>query len=227
MRFAAVVPAGGERRCDCLVDVAQYFRRTGRQVVVQQHHARIEITDADAAASTHDRLEDQCVTGRQLEARRLAHAGHQRADAHAHAGLAQDFFERRDVLQVMDVAGVVLGNQQHAARVGAYALDGRLDRLNAQGQRIRIEIVESAEKQIRIDGGQLEAGVSQVDRRIKRNGALLSLRPEPALDVRHPVEKRTLEILERSSERSLETRDHEPIVNQPGRPKKRAPRSAR
>ena len=176
MRLLAVVPAGRERRCDRLVDIAQDRGRAGGQVVVEQHHAGIEIGEPDAASVAHDRLEREDAPGRQLDRRRLGEPGHERADAHAHSGLAQDVLQRLDVLQVERVARVILGHEQHAARIGTHALDRRLDRLHAQRQERRIQVVEAAGKEIRVDRRELEAGVAQVDRRIERHRMLLPVR---------------------------------------------------
>ena len=106
--------------------------------------------------------------------------------------------ERRDVLQVERVARVVLGHEQHAARVGTDALDRGLDRLHAQRQERRIEVVEAAGKEVGVDGRELEAGVAQVDRRVERHRVLLPLGAQPALDVRHPVEEALLELEQRA-----------------------------
>ena len=50
MRLFPVVPAGGQRRNHGLVDALQYRGRPGGKVVIEQHHARIEIGQVHAAA---------------------------------------------------------------------------------------------------------------------------------------------------------------------------------
>ena len=208
VRLLAVVPAGLERRRDRLVDVPQHGRRPGREIVVEEHHARVEIADADAPSAAHDRLQRERPAGGKLDRRRLGKSRDQRADAHAHARLREDVAERVDVLQVERVARVVLGHEQHAARVGAYALDRRLDRLHAQRQERRVQVVEAAREEVRVDRGELEAGVAQIHRRVERHRVLLPLRAQPALDVRHPVEKALLELEQRSGERGGEMGNH-------------------
>jgi len=89
-------------------------------------------------------------------------ARQQRADAHVHARLPQDAFQRGDVPEVKGVSRVVLRDEEHAAGVGADALDGGLDRLHAQRQERRIQIVEPARKEIGVDGRELEPRVAQV-----------------------------------------------------------------
>jgi hypothetical protein len=85
MRLQPVVPARRERRRDRLVDVPQDVGRPGRQVVVEQHHARVEVADADAPPAAHDRLEQQRAGVRDLDLGRRGDVGDQRADAHAQA----------------------------------------------------------------------------------------------------------------------------------------------
>ena len=198
MRLLAVVPAGGKRRHDGLVDLREHRRRTRRQVVVQQDHARVEVVQAHAPAVALHGLERERRAVAEVELRHLRDLGIERPDAHAHARLAQDAFERRDVVQVERVARVILGNQQHAARVGAHALDGRLDRLHAQRQERRIEVVEAAGKEIGVDRRELEAGVAQIHRRVERDLVLLPLRAQPALDLGHALEDAPLEVLQRA-----------------------------
>ena len=209
MRLLAVVPAGLERRRDRLVDVAQHRGRAGGQVVVEQHHARIEVGKPDPPSVANNRLEGEDAAGGELERCRRGDAGRERANAHAHSGLRKDIAQRLDVLQVERIARVILGHQQHAARIGTHALDGRLDRLHAQRQESGIQIVEPAGKKIGVDRRELEAGIAQVDRRIERHRMLLPVRAEPALDVRHPVEKALLQILQRSCQCGREMGDHE------------------
>ena len=216
--FLPVVPAGFEQRRDRLVDALQDRRRPGREVVVEQHHAGIEVDETDAAALAHDRLQRELPATRQVERRRLLEVGNQRADANAHAGLAQDALKRGDVLQVERVAGVVLGDQQHAARVRADALDRRLHRLDAERQEGRVEVVEPAREEVGVDRRQLEAGIAQVDRGVERHFVLLPLRAQPALDVGHPVEDALLEVLQRAGERGRQVGNHGflPCREEPG-----------
>ena len=61
VRLLAVIPAGLERRRDRLVDPLQHRRRAGRQIVVEQHHARVEIGERDAPSVAQHRLEQQRV----------------------------------------------------------------------------------------------------------------------------------------------------------------------
>ena len=208
MRLLAVVPAGGKRRRDRLVDVVEDRRRARRQVVVEQHHARIEIGEAHAPAVAHDRLERQRAPARQVDRRRRVEIRDERAQANAHPRLAQDVLQRLDVLQIERVARVVLGDEQHAARIGTHALDRRLDRLHAQRKERRIQVVEAAGKEIRVDRRELESGVAQVDGRIERHRVLLPLRAYPALDVGHPVEDALLQLLQRAGKGGGEMGNH-------------------
>ena len=170
----------------------------------------------------------------QIDRRRRGQFRDERAQAHAHPRLAQDVLQRLDVLQVERVARVILGHEQHAARIGTDALDRRLDRLHAQRQERRIEVVEAAGKEIRVDRRELEAGVAQVDGRIERHRVLLPLRAYPALDIGHPVEDALLEVQQRSGKRSGEMGNHGgsengrgSIVAEPPSPQERADQARR
>ena len=208
MRLLPVEPAGGERRCHRLVDVLQHGRRPRGQVVVEEHHAGIEIGEADAPARAHDRLQREAAPRGERNGRGLGESRDQRAKTHAHARLREDVAQRVDVLQIERVARVILGDEQHAARVGAHALDRGLDRLHAQRQEGGIQIVEAAREKVRVDRGELEAGVAEIDGRIERHRVLLPLRAQPPLDVRHPVEKALLELEQRSGKRGGEMGNH-------------------
>ncbi len=183
-------------------------RRAGRQVVVEQHHAGIEVREADAPARAHDRLERERAPRRKVDRRRRGEIRDERADAHAHPRLAQDVLQRLDVLQVERVARVVLGHEQHAARIGTHALDRRLDRLHAERQERGIQVVEAAGKEVRVDRRELEPGVAQIDGRVERHRMLLPLRAHPALDVGHPVEEALLELLQRTGKGGGEMGNH-------------------
>jgi hypothetical protein len=122
--------------------------------------------------------------------------------------VAENVLERLDVLEVERIARVILGNEEHAARVGAHALDRCLDRLHAQRKKCRIQVVEAAGEEIRVDGRELESRVAQIDGRIERNRVLLPLRAYPALDIGHPLDDALLELLQRAGEGSREVGNH-------------------
>ena len=165
-------------------------------------------SSAHAPAVAHDRLERQRAPARQIDGRRLPEIRDERAQANAHPRLAQDVLQRLDVLQIERVARVILGNEEHAARVGAHALDRRLDRLHAQRKERRIQVVEAAGEEIGIDRRELESRVAQIDGRIERHRVLLPLRAYPALDIGHPVENALLELLQRAGEGGREMGNH-------------------
>ena len=100
------------------------------------------------------------------------------------------------------------GIEEHAARVGAYALDRGLDRLHAQRKERRIEVVESAGEEIGVDRRELEPGVTQVHGRVERDLVLLPLRAQPPLDLGHAVEDAPLEIQQWARERESSMRNH-------------------
>jgi len=109
---------------------------------------------------------------------------------------------------------VVFGNEQHAPRIRAHAFDGRLHGLHAKRHERGVQVIEAAGEEVRVDRRELEAGVANVDRGVERNGMLLPVRPEPALDVGHAVEDAPLEVLQRAGQRGREAGDHygEPVA---------------
>ena len=171
-----------QRRDDRLVDVLEDRRDAGREVVVQQHRAGVESVETHATTVAHDRFEHELGTAREFERRRFLHVREQGPDADLHAGLAKDRLQRRDVLEVEGVARVVLGDEQDAAGVGADLLDGDHHGLHAERHEFRCEIVEAAGEQVRVDGGELEPRVAQVDRCVERRAVLLPLAAQPVLD---------------------------------------------
>ena len=74
--------------------------------------------------------------------------------------------------------------------------------------KVRIEVVETAGKQIGIHGRQLEAAVAQIDRSVERRRVLLPLRAEPVLDGWLRGEDALLQIKQRAFECGSETGDH-------------------
>ncbi len=145
---------------------------------------------------------------RRLHLHRLAQLGDEAADAHRVPRALHDAAQDRHVLQVVEVARVVLGDDQHAARVGADTLRGRHRRVHAKRQELRIEVVEAAGKEVGVDGCQLEAAVAQVHRRVERRSVLRPALAEPPLDFGALVQHYALELLERTGEMGGEVGNH-------------------
>jgi hypothetical protein len=157
------------------------------QVVVEQHGAGIEVFQPQAAALAADalqRFQHQLLPVGQVERGGFGDLRQQAADAHVQPGVVQDGCQARDVHQVELVARVVLRHQQEVPRLGADLLDRRHGGLHAQRQEGRIQVVEAAGEQVGIDRRQLEAGIAQVDRAVKRRRVLQPLRAQPPLDRR-------------------------------------------
>jgi hypothetical protein len=111
-------------------------------------------------------------------------SGDQAAEAHRQAGLADDVGQGRHVLQIEQVARVVLRNDQETPRVAAHIFStAMLGRLHRQGQEIPVQVVEAAGEQVGVHRRQLEAGIAQVHRAVERRVVLHPLPAEPVLDV--------------------------------------------
>ncbi len=192
--FAAGGPAGVKGGNDRLVQALQHFRHAGGKVVVEQDGAGVVVVEAKMIAPPHHRFQHQAGAAGQVDGGGLGDVRDQAADAHFQARLAQDVLQRRHVLQVEGVAGVVLRDHQEAAGVRAHLFHRRHGGLDAQGQEIRIEVVEAAGKQVGVHRRQLEAGVAQVHRGVEGGGMLLPLGAEPMLRFRHGVQDMALQL---------------------------------
>ena len=200
-------PTGVQGRQHDLLEVLEDFRQPGRQIVIQQHDAGIEPVDTEPVAVALERFEAQFFAVRQFDVGRRRNFRQQGADAYYHAGVAQDFLQGDDVLQVKRVARVVFRYQQHAARIGADFFDCRHRGLNAQRIEFGIEVVEAAGIQVGVDGGQLEAAVAQIHRCIERRGVFLPLGAKPMLDLGHGLEDVALKIEQWAGEGRGEVRN--------------------
>ena len=107
------------------------------------------------------------------------------------------------------VAGVVFRDQQQVARVRAVFFDRCHRRLHGQRQHVVGQIVETARKQVGIDGREFETGIAQVDRAIKRRRVFLPFQAEPAFDLRRGIEDATLQIKQGPGEGGDEMRNHD------------------
>jgi hypothetical protein len=78
-------PCVDGRQHKLLVQVPQYVRDAGRQVVVEQNGAGIEIGQAQAPVASHQRFEHKGRAFRNGDLGRLGDRGDERADAHVQA----------------------------------------------------------------------------------------------------------------------------------------------
>ena len=135
-----------------------------------------------AAAGAQQRLDGQPVTQCGFQLHRFGDFGIQAADAHFKAGIAQNAGQRVNVLQIEGVAGVVFRHQQHRTGVVAGAIDGILRGDARQRDKVGIEIIKAAGKQVHIDRSHFVAGVADVHRAVKRRPVLLPFLAEPRFD---------------------------------------------
>ena len=202
LRLAPRGPARVQRRQHGLLQVLQNVRHAGGQVVVEQHHAGIEIVQPRRLPLRMQRLQRQRAAVGQLQRAWAAVISGSRLPMRTLIpACLQDGDELRHVLQVELVARVVLRNQQHAARFRADFFDRALRRLHAQRQEIRVEVVEAAGKQVGVHRRQLEAAVAQIHRGIERRRVFQPLRAEPVLDGR--AARRACAVPDRAAGRSV------------------------
>jgi hypothetical protein len=77
---------------------------------------------------------------------------------------------------------MVFGDDYKTTRGRAGVLHRGLQRLYAQRQECGIQVVETGRKQVGIDRRELETGIAQVDRGVKRRRGVQPFAPEPGLD---------------------------------------------
>jgi hypothetical protein len=191
-----------------LVQVFQHFRQAGRQVVVQQNGAGVEVLQPEPAAGAHQRLDGQRGAVGQVECGRRLDRVVERAQPHIQAGLVKDLRQALNIRQIEGVARVLLGDQQQVLRFGADLLDRRHRRLHGQRQHLGRQVVEATGVQVCVHRRQLEAGIAQIDRGVKRRRVLHPLKPKPAFDRRQRFEDALLQFIDRACERGDEVRNH-------------------
>jgi len=210
VRLQARRPAGMQRWQQGLhrVQALERFGHAGGKIIVEQDGAGVEALQHQAIAVAFHRLQLEHRAIRQIDGERLGQVRDEAADAHRQAGLAQDVGQRRHVLQIEEVARVVLGYEQKTLRRRAHLFHRHARRLHRQGQEGRVEVVEAAGKQVGVHRRQLEAGVAQVDRGIERRGVFLPLQAEPVLDGGLRVEGLAFDVAQRTAERRSEVGNH-------------------
>ena len=196
LRLAARAPSRHERRDNGLLDPREDRRDASRKVVVVEDGARVEALQHHAVALALDGFEHELFAGRGLHRRGFLQVRHEAPQPHDEPGTFEDALEHRHVLQVVEVARVVLGHEHEALRVRADLRDRGNGRVHAEGHELGIEVVEAARKKVRIDRGELETAVTQVDGAVERHLVLEPLRAEPALDLRPLGENDSLELLQ-------------------------------
>ena len=218
-------PAGVQRRQQVLlVQVLQHLGDAGRQIVVEQDGARIEVLQPQAAARAQQRLDGERTAVGQVDLGRRLDVVVQRTQAHVQPGLVEDLHQPRDVGQVEGVARVLLGDQQQVLGFGADLLDRRHRRLHRQRQHLGGQVVEAAREQVGVHRRQLEAGIAHVHRGVERRRVLHPFEAEPALDRGQRFEDALLQFVDRAGECGDEVGNHEEARRSDGLGRTPAPR---
>ena len=207
--LAAHAPARVQRRQHVLlVQVLQNARRAGRQVVVEQDGAGVEILQHQPPAHALHRFERDALAVGQGNRGAFLQVRIDRADAHVQAGHVEDALQLHQAAQVGAALQIVLGNDQQVARFGADFLDGRHGGLHRQRQHFGGQVVPAAGKQVGVHRRQLETGIADVHRGVERRRVLHPLQAKPALGGGHRVDDALLEFIDGASEGSDEVRNH-------------------
>ena len=207
--LAAHRPARMQRRQQVLlVQVFQDAGRAGRQVVVEQDGAGVEVLQPDAPARAHHGLQGDGVATRQLDHRVLLHFGTDGAHAHIQPGHVEDALQLHQIAQIREVARVVLGNDEQVARLGADLLDRCHGRLDRQRQHRGREVVPASRKQIGVHGRELEPGVADIHRGVERRRVLHPFQPEPPFGGRHGVDDTLFKLVDGPGEGRDKVRNH-------------------
>ena len=209
VRLAAHRPAGVQRRQQVLlVQVFQHAGRAGRQVVVEQNSAGIEVFQPQPAVGANQGLQHQALAVGQLHRGRLRDVRVERAKPHIQAGLVKNLLELQHIGQVGRVARVVFGHHQQVARFRADFLNRGHGRLHRQRHHLRRQVVPAARKQVGVNRRELEAGVANIDRTVKRRRVLHPFKTEPALDGRCRVQDALLKLVDGAGQGGDEVRNH-------------------
>ena len=101
--------------------------------------------------------------------------------------MPHDGLQSSHILQIKNIACVILRDQQHTMGIRADSLNCRHHRLDTERHKIWIEIIESTREQIGIHRRQFETTVAKIYRTIKRHSMLLPLSTQPMLNNRHRI----------------------------------------
>ena len=216
-RFASNKPACMQRWEHGLrrVEVFQNIWCTGRQVVVEQNGAGVEVQFAIeafeeyAVALATNGFKCQRAAIGQAQVKRCLQIGNEAADTDCQSGFADDVGQRSYVLQVKGVARVVFRNEQKPFRRHAHLFDRHLCRLHRQGQKIGAQVIKAAGKQIGIHRCQLEAGVAQINRTVERGLMRQPLFAKPVLNVGLRLNDVAFNVEQRAGQGGGEVRNHE------------------
>ena len=201
--------SGGSRYCSCM-SLEDAGGMPGRQVVVQQDGAGIEVLQPQAAPAAHHRLE-------QHRARRLGQGDRRRLlDARGRssrcARSARPCGRCASAVHVAQVEGVA-GVRSRGSAAGS-SPRGRSSRSPPSppappaAASPGVRLFQPPGIQVGVHRRQLEAGVAHVDRAVERRRVLHPFEPEPALDGRHRLEDALLEFVDRAGQGGDEMGNH-------------------
>ena len=97
---------------------------------------------------------------------------------------------------------MTLRYQQYLVSLRADMLHGGLYGLDAQWHEGRVQVIEAGRKQIGVDRGQFEAGITQIDRRVEWCRRVLPLVAEPRFYFDDVIEQMAFDVLQWSAQRS-------------------------
>ena len=207
--LAPHAPAGLQRRQQVLlVQLFQNARRAGRQIVVEQDGAGVEVLQAEPVAHALGRLQRHLFAVGQRDGLAALDGRVDRAKAHVEPRHAKDFLQPRQAGQVKAAVLAVLRHDEQVARLGADFFNRRLRRLHGQRQRVGRQVVPAVGVQVGVDRCQLEAGISNVDRGVQRRRVLHPLEAKPAFDDRRGIEDALLQLVDRAGERCNQVGNH-------------------
>ena len=189
----------------------QVFQDAGdarAQIVVEQNRARVKVFQPQAAFAADHRLQDHRLAVGQADGGVLGDLWVDRSDAHIQSSHLKNALQLHHIGQIKGVARVVLRNHQEVAGLGADFFNRRHRRLHRQGQHLLGQVVPPAREQVGVHGRQLEAGVADVHRGVKRWGVLHPLESKPALDGRHGVQDALLKLVDRAGQGRRQVRNH-------------------
>ena len=206
-RTAQPACSGGSRYCSCRS--SRIFGHAGRQVVVEQDRAGIEVLQAEAARRAHQRLERERAAVGQRHLRRRGDRSIERAEAHVEAGLVEDLASAAPRSSGRtSCACASRGSAAGSSPPGRSSRSPPSPPARPAAASRSVRLLKPPGNRLVSTGASLKPALRRSTERVERRRVLHPLEPEPALDRRHRLEHALLEFVDRAGEGGDEMGNH-------------------